>query len=81
MVLSGCCWWDSHRWSAAGGGFKLGAPRDVILQELEFKEAKVLDDTPEMVLAEYQTRRMARPMKVELAFTAGKLARVNYLPE
>ena len=61
-------------------GFTAGSTRDAVVKQLEQIHAQILKDRPELVLAEFSTPEMRRPMQVELGFADGKLSTVNYIP-
>lgn len=80
LVFLGC---DSGnaRQRVSTTNFEPGMGRDAIVQRLQQYEATILDDTPGMLRAQYKTAEMPRPMRVELAFTNGKLTKVNFVPQ
>ena len=80
LLLFGCGKQQSqqHRSSI---GFTAGSTRDAIVKQLEQIHARTLKDSPELVLAEFSTPELKRPMRVELGFADGKLNSVNYIPQ
>jgi hypothetical protein len=61
-------------------GFKTGEAREATIHRLEQIHATVLKNTPELLLAEFEkTPARKNPVRVELDFTDGKLARVDYI--
>jgi hypothetical protein len=80
FLLLGCDSQETGQRDSATG-FMPGASRESVVQELQHIQATVLNDTPEMLRAEFKTPEMRNPMLVELAFADGKLTKVNYLPQ
>ncbi len=62
-------------------GFATGSTREAIVKQLEQINAKILQDSPELLHAEFRTPEMKRPMQVELGFADATLDHVNYLPQ
>jgi hypothetical protein len=61
-------------------GFQFGSARDAIVDQLEQIHATILQDSPDLLLAEFEgTPKMTKPLQVELDFIDGKLSRVNYI--
>jgi len=57
--------------------FTNGTSRDDIFRQLEQAHATILEDSPELVRAEFQTPQMTTPTKVELNFSDGKLTKTT----
>jgi hypothetical protein len=57
--------------------FTNGTSRDDIFRQLEQAHATILEDSPELVRAEFQTPQMTTPMQVELNFSDGMLTKTT----
>jgi len=80
LLLLGCGKQRSQQLGSSSG-FTSGATRDAIVKQLESIHATTLKNSPEVILAEFSTPELKRPMQVELGFANGKLSRVNYIPQ
>ena len=80
LLLFGCGKQQSQQHTSSIG-FTAGSTRDAIVKQLEQIHARTLKDSPELVLAEFSTPELKRPMRVELGFADGKLTSVNYIPQ
>jgi hypothetical protein len=80
LLLLGCGKQQSQQHTSSIG-FTAGSTREAISKQLEQIHATTLKDSPELVLAEFSTPELKRPMRVELGFASGKLNRVNYIPQ
>ena len=79
-MLIGCGARESQQ-DTSSIGFTKGSSRDAIVKQLEQIHAKVLTDSPELLRAEFTSAKLKKPMRVELAFSDGKLESVNYIPQ
>jgi hypothetical protein len=66
----------SHSKQPLSLGFTIGSDREAVSHELNQIHAKILKDSPELLLAEFQAP--TRMVQVELGFVDGKLTKVNY---
>lgn len=78
LALIGCDSRQPH--GASNVGFVIEAPREAVVQQLEQMHATLLTNTPELLRAEVERPGTKKPMQVELAFRAGKLSTVTYIP-
>ena len=58
----------------------MGTVRDEVVHQLERINATLLQNTPELVRAEFKPPELKKPLQVELSFQDGKLAKVTYVP-
>ncbi len=80
LLLLGCGKQQSQQ-RTSNIGFTAGTAREAITKQLEQIHATTLKDSPELLLAEFTTPELKRPMRVELGFADGKLNSVNYIPQ
>lgn len=76
LLLLGCGKQQSQQ-PKSSIGFTAGSTREAISKQLEQIHATTRKDSPELVLAEFSTPELKRPMRVELGFVNGKLDKVN----
>jgi uncharacterized lipoprotein NlpE involved in copper resistance len=80
LLLLGCGNQQSQQ-DTSNIGLTPGSARDAIVKQLKSIHARILKDSPELVLAEFSTPESKRPMRVELSFAEGKLNTVDYIPQ